>query len=219
MKNLIKLTFSSHEIFPDIEIMVRGVFSDQFLKIGIKSFHDACRWVHDLPYDYNSNMVDSMLIFTEKKGICLTKHGAIARLAEELGLPIQKNIGLFRLNNEIYSGIENLLSKYGLDYIPQIDCFLKYNGHYIDLTEGNCTGKNKIIDEFDFIVPVAAEISMDDIINLYIEHIEKYSYFEPKFKTLGLEKILTALSECTTEMQNRCCVTTNQHAIQTIDAQ
>ena len=219
MKNLIKLTFSSYEIFPDIEIMNRGVFSDRFLKIGIKSFHDACRWVHDLPYDYNSNMVDSMLIFTEKKGICLTKHGAIARLAEELGLPIQKNIGLFRLNNDIYSGIENLLSKYGLDYIPQIDCFLKYKSHYVDLTEGNCTGKNKIIDEFDFIVPVAAEISMDDMINLYIEHIERYSDFEPKFKTLGLEKILTALSECTTEMQNRCCVATNQHAIQTIDAQ
>jgi len=163
--------------------------------------------VNDLPYDYNSNMVDSLLLFTKKKGIWLTKHGAIAGLAKELYLPIHKNIGFFKLNNEIYSDIENLLSKYELEYIPQFDFFLKYNDHYVDLTEGNCTGKNKIIDEFDFIVPVAAEISMDEMIHLYIEYIEKYSGFEPKFKTLGLEKILTALSECTTEMQNRCCVT------------
>ena len=84
MKNLTKLTFSSYEIFPNADIVNSGIFSDQFLQIGIKSFHDACRWVNDLPYDYNTNMVDSMLIFTEKKGICLTKHGAIARLAEEL---------------------------------------------------------------------------------------------------------------------------------------
>ena len=210
MKSLIKLTFSSYEIFPNADIINRGIFSDQFLKIGIKSFHDACRWVHDLPYDYNSNMVDSMLIFTEKKGICLTKHGAITRLAEELNLPIHKNIGFFRLNNEIYSAIENLLSKYGLEYIPQIDCFLRYNDHYVDLTEGNCTGKNKIIDEFDFIVPVAAEIIMDDMVTLYIGYIDKYSDLEPKFKTLGIDKILTALSECTTEMQNRCCITTSK---------
>jgi hypothetical protein len=207
MKKFTKLTFSSYEIFPNADIVNSGIFSDQFLKIGIKSFQDACRWVNDLPYDYNSDMVDSMLIFTEKKGICLTKHGAIARLAEELGLPIQKNIGFFRLNNQIYSDIENILSRYGLEYIPQIDCFLKYNDNYVDLTDGNCTGKSKPIDEFDFIIPVAPEISMDDMINLYIEYIDKYSKFEPKFTAVGMDKILTALSECTTEMQNRCCIT------------
>jgi hypothetical protein len=77
------------------------------------------------------------------------------------------------------------------------------------LTEGNCTGKNKPIDEFDFIVPVAAEISMDEKITLYMEYIEKYADFEPKFKTAGIDKILTALSECTAEMQARCCITTS----------
>ncbi len=209
MNNLIKLTFSSYDIFPNANIASEGIFSDQFLKIGIESFHDACQWVNDLPYDYNSNMVDSMLIFTEKKGVCLTKHRAIARLAEELNLPIYKNIGFFRLNNEIYSDIDILLSKYGLEYIPQFHCFLKYNDRYVDLTEGNCTGKNKIIDEFDFIVPVSAEISMDEMIILYMQYIEKYYDFEPRFKTVGMDKILTALSECTTEMRARCCVVTS----------
>jgi hypothetical protein len=205
MNNLTKLTFSSYEIFPNADIVSSGIFSDQFLRIGIKTFHDACRWVNDLPYDYNSNMVDSLLIFTEKKGVCLTKHGAIARLAEELGLPIQKNIGFFRLNDELYTGIGKLLEKYGLDYIPQIDCFLQYEGSCVDLTDGNCTGKNKLIDEFDFIIPVPPEISMDEMIILYMQYIEKYADFEPRFKTVGMDKILTALSECTTEMQARCC--------------
>jgi len=209
MKNMIKVTFSSYEVFPDVEISSRGVFSDLFIDVGMKTFHDACRWVRDLPYDYNSDMVDSRLIFTEKKGICLTKHGAIARLAEEMGLPVRKNIGFFRLNDEIYTGMGSLLRKYGLDYIPQIDCFLKFNEFCIDLTEGNCTGKNKPIDEFDFIVPVAPEISMDEMLMLYVEHLEKFSRFEPKFKTAGADKILTVLSECTAEMQARCCVSTS----------
>jgi hypothetical protein len=206
---MIKINFAKYDVFPNAEITSKGVFSDLFLNTGIKTFHNACKWVNDLPYDYNSDIVDSQLIFTEKKGVCLTKHGSIARLAEELGLPIRKHIGLFRLDDELYTGIGKLLSKYGLDYIPQIDCFLKYNDFCVDLTEGNCTGKNKPIDEFDFIVPVTAEISMDEMIMLYIEHLDKYSEFEPKFKTVGPDKILTALSECTAEMQARCCITTS----------
>jgi hypothetical protein len=205
---MIKINFAKYDVFPDATITSKGVFSDLFLSTGIKTFHDACKWVNDLPYDYNSDIVDSQLIFTEKKGVCLTKHGSIARLAEELGLPIKKHIGLFRLNDEIYTGIGKLLSKYGLDYIPQIDCFLKYNDFCVDLTDGNCTGKNKPIDEFDFIAPVAAEISMDEMIMFYIEHLDKYSEFEPKFKTVGADKILTALSECTDEMRSKCCVVT-----------
>ena len=206
---MIKINFAKYDVFPYAEITSKGVFSDLFLNTGIKTFHDACKWVNDLPYDYNSDIVDSQLIFTEKKGVCLTKHGSIARLAEELGLPIMKHIGLFRLNDEMYTGIGKLLSKYGLDYIPQIDCFLKFNDFCVDLTDGNCTGKNKPIDEFDFIAPVAAEISMDEMIMFYIEHLDKYSEFEPKFKTLGANKILTALSECTAEMRARCCIATS----------
>lgn len=100
-----KINFTNYDVFPNVEIMSRGVFSDLFISIGIKTFHNACKWVNDLPYDYNSDIIDSRLIFTEKKGVCLTKHGAIAKLAEELGLPIRKNIGLFRLNNEMYTSI------------------------------------------------------------------------------------------------------------------
>jgi len=204
MHVMIKKTLSGYKVFPNTEITSRGVFSDQFLKIGMKTFHDACKWVNDLPYDYNSDMVDSLLIFTEKKGVCLTKHGAIAKLAEELGLPIHKYVGFFRLDDEIYTGIGKMLERYDLDYIPQIDCFLQYEDHSVDLTDGNCTGKNKAIDEFDFIVPVPPEISMDEMIILYMQYFEKYADFEPKFNTVGMDKIITALSECIAEMQARC---------------
>jgi hypothetical protein len=203
---MIKVNFSGYQVFPNLEITNKGVFSDKFLQIGMKTFHDACKWVNDLPYDYNSDVVDSKLIFTEKKGVCLTKHGSVARLAEELGLPVTKNIGLFRLSDEFYSGIEKLLERYGLKYIPHIDCFLQYKDHCVDLTDGNCTGKNKPIDEFDFIIPIPPEISMDEMIVLYMQYIDKYAEFDPVFKTVGIEKILTALSECTNEMQARCCV-------------
>ncbi|MGD0211465.1 MAG: hypothetical protein ABSC14_10855 [Desulfomonilia bacterium] len=61
---------------------------------------------------------------------------------------------------------------------------------------------------FDFIVPVAPEISMDEMIVLYMEYLEKYCAFEPRFRTAGADRVLTTLSECTAEMQARCCVQT-----------
>jgi hypothetical protein len=62
---------------------------------------------------------------------------------------------------------------------------------------------------FDFIVPVPPEISMDEMILLYMQYIEKCTDFEPKFNTVGMDKTLTALSECTMEMQAMCCITSD----------
>ncbi len=63
---------------PNKEINSSGSISKKFIESGIDDFHHACQWVKDLPYGYNSNHDDPLIIFVEKKGICTTKHGAIA---------------------------------------------------------------------------------------------------------------------------------------------
>lgn len=73
---------------PNQKIMHSGCVSSKFMELGIRDFHHACEWIRDLPYGYNANRDDPQVIFLEKRGICTTKHGAIALLAQELGLDV-----------------------------------------------------------------------------------------------------------------------------------
>jgi hypothetical protein len=75
-------------VFPDKKIADGGPVSRAFLDLGYISVHQACRHVQELPYGYNSDRDDPMILFKEKMGSCTTKHAVIATLAEEIDLPI-----------------------------------------------------------------------------------------------------------------------------------
>ena len=45
-------------VFPNAAIKAAGLVSDKFLSLGINGFIDACRYVHELPYGYNSGRDD-----------------------------------------------------------------------------------------------------------------------------------------------------------------
>jgi hypothetical protein len=113
-------------IFPDKSIADAGPVSSQFMDLGIKGFQKACRYVHELPYSYNSNRDDLMILFKENRGSCTTKHAVIATLAEELNLSIVKSIGIYAMTEEIVSGTQNILENYHLPYVPMVHCFLVY---------------------------------------------------------------------------------------------
>ena len=57
---------------PDKAITPPGVVAETFLALGINSFTDACRYVHALPYGYNSDRDEPMILFKEKLGSCTT---------------------------------------------------------------------------------------------------------------------------------------------------
>ncbi|MGD9308832.1 MAG: hypothetical protein PVG51_06835 [Desulfosarcina sp.] len=84
-----------YSLFPNRPIAGAGTVSSRFLGLGIDSFHRACRWVHHLPYGYNTNRDDLMILFEEKMGTCTTKYAVIATLAAELKLAVEKNIGIY----------------------------------------------------------------------------------------------------------------------------
>ena len=70
-----------YSIFPDCEIRAGNPIADAFLSLGIKTFLEACRFVHELPYRYNSDRDDPMILLKERFGSCTTKHATIATLA------------------------------------------------------------------------------------------------------------------------------------------
>jgi hypothetical protein len=137
----------SYDKLPDAEIKSVGKLSQTFLELGIKSFREACEYVHNVEYGYNTDYDDQMIFFKENKGTCTTKHAVIAGLAEEIGIPLYKHVGIYKFTEEISTGTNHILSKYNVPYVPMVHCFLVYKEFRFDLTEGNCNGKNTTIDE------------------------------------------------------------------------
>jgi hypothetical protein len=182
-------------VFPDTRITAAGPISKTFLDMGIRGFQEACGYVHGLPYGYNSDRDDLMILFKEKMGTCSTKHAVIASLAAELGLPISRGVGIYPMTEAIVTGTDRILAEYGLPYVPMIHCFLEYENYRVDLTEGNRNGKNRPIDDFLYTDRVAATISAKDEYMIYRKALSDVILKRPELEGVDIKRILHAREE------------------------
>jgi hypothetical protein len=181
-----------YAVFPERRILESGAVSNTFRSLGIHSFLEACRYVHELPYGYNSDRDDLMILFKEKMGTCSTKHAVVASLAAELGLPVVRGVGVYAMTEAIVTGTDKILTEYGLPYVPMIHCFLEYGNYRVDLTEGNRNGKNRPIDDFLYTDRVAADISAKDEYLIYRKALSEVILKRPELSGADLKGILQA---------------------------
>ncbi len=182
-------------VFPDKTISNVGIISAKFLSLGINRFIDACRYVQDLPYGYNTNRDDLMILFKENMGTCTTKHAVIATLGNELNLPIAKIIGIYAMTEEIVTGTNEILDRYDLPYVPMVHCFLAYGDYRIDLSEGNNNGKNRSIEDFLYTVRVEPNISGKDEYLLYRKALKDHILTRKEMTGVDIVRILHAREE------------------------
>jgi hypothetical protein len=182
-------------VFPEKAIIGTGPVSKAFKDLGILSFQEACQYVHGLPYGYNSDRDDLMILFKEKMGTCTTKHAVIATLAAELGLPINRGVGIYAMTEAIVSGAGKILTEYSLPYVPMIHCFLEYGNYRVDLTEGNRNGKNRPIDNFLYTDRVEAAISAKDEYMIYRKALSNVILKRDELKGVDIKRILHAREE------------------------
>jgi len=183
------------DVFPEAPILKTGVISAEFLRLGIDSFIGACRYVHKLPYGYNSDRDDLLILFKEGMGTCTTKHAVIATLARELKLPVVKNIGIYAMTEDIVTGTRDLLEKFDLPYVPMLHCFLACNDFRVDLTEGNQNGKNQAIEYFLHTERVTANLSGKDEYLLYRNALTDRILLRNELRGVDLKRILHAREE------------------------
>jgi hypothetical protein len=184
-----------HTVFPDAPVMGDGPVSRTFLKLDVNRFLDACRFVHELPYGYNSDRDDLMILFKENMGSCATKHAVIATLAVELHLPIAKNVAVYPMTEGLVTGTGRILARYTLPYLPMIHCFLAYGTLRVDLTEGNRNGKNRPVDRLLHVREVEPHISARDEYLLYRQALKEEIVTRPEFRNVDLKRILHAREE------------------------
>jgi hypothetical protein len=185
----------AHTLLPDGPIEDKGPVCTEFRRREIATFHAACEYVHQLPYGYNSDRDDLFILFKEGMGSCTTKHAVIATLAEELGLAVEKNIGVYPLSEAIVTGTQAIVARYGLPFIPMVHCFLAGNGLRVDLTEGNHNGKNAPIDDFLHIEPVVPNISARDEYLLYRRVLQDLLDRHAALQGLKIKTLLRAREE------------------------
>jgi hypothetical protein len=184
-----------HTVFPNPEIINNGIVSEKFLSLGVKSFHEACARVHGMPYGSNSTREDILILFKENKGSCTTKHSVIASLAAELNIQVNKNIGVYGMNDHIVTGTGAILEKYNLPYIPMTQCFLAFDHFRVDLTEGNFNGKNHSVEEFLHIEKVAPNTTEKDEYLIYRKVLSEKIMAREEMKNHDMAKVLEARQE------------------------
>jgi len=182
-------------VFPDKSISTAGPISEKFLSLGVDRFMDACRYVHILPYGFNKDRDDLMILFKENRGTCTTKHAVIATLANELNLPIEKNIGIYAMTEQIVTGTNEILAKYSLPYVPMVHCFLIYGKNRVDLSEGNNNGKNRPIEDFLFTQKVEPNISAKDEYLIYRDALKDHILMQKEMEGVDITQILHAREE------------------------
>ena len=182
-------------LLPDAPLAASNPVSAQFLRLGINTFHSACRWVHELPYGYNADRDDLMILFKEKMGSCTTKHAVIATLAAELKLPVVKNIGIYAMTETIVTGTDAILKKYGLPHLPMVHCYLNDGEHRVDLTEGNANGKNQPIDDFLYSRAVIPTIAAKDEYLIYRNVLQELIQNRDELQAIDIKTILQAREE------------------------
>ncbi len=180
---------------PDGAVLPRGPMSERFLAMGIDRFSDACRYVHELPYGYNTDRDDIESLFKEKMGSCTTKHAVIGTLAVELDLPVVKTIGIYSMTEAIVTGTDRILDRYGLPYVPMVHCFLSSGGYRVDLTEGNRNGKNRPIETFLYTEDVSPAISGKEEYLLYRRALADPIMGREELKGTSMKILLQAREE------------------------
>jgi len=181
-----------YDVLPDVAINRDGVIADQFLRLGITGFIEACRYVHRLPYGYNSDREDLLVLFKENMGSCATKHAVVATLARELDLPVVKHIGIYAMTDKIVTGTKEILEQYHLPYVPMLHCFLAFETHRVDLTEGNRNGKNCAIDRFLHTEVVMPNISEKDEYRRYRNALKETILLQKELSGADMKQLLQA---------------------------
>ena len=111
-----------------------GAITSAFLRLGNQTFRSAGQYTQALPYGRNSHPGDPLIVLTEKRGTCSTKHALLRRLAIEQNLDIVLVLGIYEMSEQNTPGVGAVLAKYALATLPEAHCYLRMAGNRIDVT-------------------------------------------------------------------------------------
>ena len=84
--------------------------------------------------------------------------------------------------------------------------YLTYENYRVDLTEGNCTGKNKQIEDYDFVVQVQPDLTEKQYKDIYYSYLRRYRKIAPQLATLSEDAVFEILAKCDRQLRYQCSI-------------
>lgn len=185
----------------DFTIQPLGMISQAFLDNGIHTFHDACSFIQNLPYNRNSDKENLTIIFTEKCGTCSSKHAVLKQLCTEQTIEdIKLMIGIFKMNAINSPPILKTLEHYKLKYITEAHTYLKFQNEYFDFTKKGSSPEGFV----DYLL-YEEEILPNQInqykIELHQVYLKKWLNDKPDVR-LSFDEIWRIREKCILDLSN-----------------
>jgi hypothetical protein len=111
-----------------------GSVTALFRTVGVHDFVAAARHLLKLPYGRIADRSKFWLVLEEGRGTCTTKHALLAELAREQDIDVSLILSIYEMNERNTPGVGRVLSKYGLESIPEAHCYLSHKRGRIDVT-------------------------------------------------------------------------------------
>ena len=115
-------------------LSIDGPMTRLFRAAGVHDFVGAARHILKLPYGRIVDRNTFWLVLEEGRGTCTTKHALLAELAREQDIDVQLMLAIYEMSERNTPGVGRVLTTYGLTYIPEAHCYLRYMGGRLDVT-------------------------------------------------------------------------------------
>jgi len=119
------------------------------------NFEELIDKVKNLPYGRNANRYDFLLVLSENKGTCSSKHAFLKDFADKNEIDnVKLYIGIFKMSEANTPKLGDLLSRNNIEYIPEAHCYLKINQIPVDATTSDSFYdkiKQDIMEEIEII--------------------------------------------------------------------
>jgi hypothetical protein len=139
------------EFLSNFIIHSKEELSQKLMACGISNFDSAITYIKNLPYGRNTNRSDYTLVLKEQKGTCSTKHAFLSEIAKQNEFPnVKLFLGIYKMCEENTQGVNSILQKWKLSYLPEAHCYLKINNVILDVTRNSTSSRsfeNSILTE------------------------------------------------------------------------
>lgn len=125
-----------------------GAVTTAFLAIPKTDLRAAARYVCELPYGRNSDPDALLIVLTERRGTCSTKHALLRRLATEQGFELVLVLGIYEMTERNTPGVGAVLRRHGLTGLPEAHCYLRTGGRRLDITKARSDCRREPIEHF-----------------------------------------------------------------------
>ncbi len=161
---------------------------------GCVTWNDLVRSVRNFKYGRGADRSDFEGVWYRRMGTCSTKHGFLKEIADRNGLKnVELLVGIYLMTAQNTPSVGEVLSKHGLQGIPEAHCYLNVDGLYLDATS-NSSDYPKIAA--DLLEKKSVDTSF--LVSAKVDYHKEYlsHWLQDQQSKLSLEELWEIREEC-----------------------